>query len=150
MFLGENFLRLLISWDQTIWAVLELALGRKRAWASPSSTSLRFRVRMAPGELQGCHPWTKPSSHFRVWSLLVLRNIPRMWPALNGPQLPTHRQRISVPWQQHMQTPWQMSPRRSPGNSPQTGKMLQRQMCLDSPWDCKWIWNWKEKRVKVS
>ena len=115
-----------------------IGLGQEKS-LGPSSTgvSLCFRIKMAPVVL--CYTWTRLSSHFLVWSLWVLRNIPRMLPALTSPQLPTHRQRISELWQQRMQTPWQTSRRRSPGNSPRTGKMLRHQMCLDSPWDCKWI-----------
>ena len=72
-----------------------IGLGQEKS-LGPSSTgmSLCFRIKMAPVVLY--YTSTRPSSHFVVWSLVVLRNIPRMLPALNSPQLPTHRQRISV------------------------------------------------------
>ena len=128
-------------------------LGQEKSLGpSSTGTDLCFEgwlgIKMAPVVLY-C-TWTRLSNHFLAWNLSVLRNVPGKLTALNKSPAFHTRQRISVPWPQHTQTPLQMSRRRSPGNSPRTGRMPQRQMHSDSPWDCKWIWNWKEKRVKVS
>jgi hypothetical protein len=83
--------------------------------------------------------WSFLSHHMLAWKLFILRNILWTLTAPKSPQLSMCKQRISVLWQQHMQTPLQMSQRRFQGNSPRTGRMLQCQTHLGSPWDCKWI-----------